>query len=551
MATGGGRASGRASRRFTRMVDAAAIAQARRSGADIATSVSGAASARPRFSRDIVKWVEQTRRLHGKPFSFEGRDYLLPIYREQAPEVCIVKGRQTELTELATNIVGYCGYTYPYTVTNYISDIWDNASIFSDLRMGDYAIRDSPLWREHVISPARHFAHKSKFHNGSVCYYLSSQHRYANARSKPADFLVLDEVQSHELEYLEVAKEGLSHSPHGRVWYIGTGSYEETDWYKKWHEGTQYEWDAEAGAWVVTGRGDFADIVHSYHIPQTIVPWITQEEVDRKMRQARSMNVAIMEIMGWWVKGVTKPITLNMLRQNYDKTLSLVDPADIDHDLGPVFLGFDWGGGTRAHTVAWITQLVDPDVPRFVVRSAILIDDPDVDKQADRAISIIDEASPDLGVMDQGGGTRQVQKVEDRYQDLVHKCVYHTDVLQPLNLDRLYPDNLVKANRTNSIDGVIDLLRLPELRPGKVPLPRYVIPAAPDCAKDIAWIERHFTSIYARPMRTQSGQEYIKYDKEPGDVTDGLHGATYAHIAYLVWREEQGSLPTAAVGDMA
>ena len=113
---------------------------------------------------------------------------------------------------------------------------------------------------------------------------------------------------------------------------------------------------------------------------------------------------------------------------------------------------------------------------------------------------------------------------------------------RPINLDK-ENNNLVKANRTFSIDGIIDLMARPHLTTGKS-IPRLQIPA-----EGSEWIIPHFTSIISKIQKSATGQEYVKYDKEPQDVHDALMAANYAHIAFKIWKEKDGMTGTMVAGD--
>ena len=494
------------------------------------------------LSRDPVTWTTQSRILKGMPFSFQDRDYLHQLYRETSPEVYIVKGRQTEMTEKLANLMVCNAFLHPGTISLFMSSTWDKTRTFSNLRIHDMALKVSPIWQQ-IIPPKNHFTTQSTLTNGSKLYYRSAFNKYEEARTFPVDFLYLDEMQSQEVEHIDVAIEAMSHSRHKRLIGVGTGDYEETQWYRRWHMGTQFKWDIKSQSWIAEHEGD--PLIHSYHIPQTIVPWITDAEIERKFNAAQSRNQATMEILGWWVTGVQKPITESMVRDNFDANISMVNPDSINitklKKSGPIFVGIDWGGGNRAHTVAWFVQAINEDIPIMRLLYTTVIDDPDVEVQADKAIRLIEAFEPDLGVMDQGGGTRQVQKVENRFAELIHKCWYSTDTERPLNLDKLYTENLAKVNRTISIDGIIDLLSRPHVFPkSRTPTPRYQFPAKDP--RKIEWIIRHFTSITAKSMKMASGQEYVKYDKEPTDVHDALMACNYANIAFQIWNESRGGM---------
>ena len=482
------------------------------------------------LSEDPVKWTEQTRTIRGTPFSFQGREYLIPIYRETSPEVYIVKGRQTELTEALVNLMVFNAWKHPDSISLFMSSTWDKTYTFSNLRIRDMALKTSPIW-QHILPFKHHFTRQSTLQNGSKLYYRSAFNHYEEARTFPVDFLYLDETQSQELEHIDVAIESMSHSKHRRLMGVGTGDYQETEWFKRWHLGQQFRWDTESKSWILQNN-DGDPSIHSYHIPQDIVPWITPEEIEQKFQRSQSRNQAIMEITGWWVTGVLKPITAGMMRACMDHTISYTESPD--RSLGPLLMGIDFGGGTRAHTIAWIMQCIDKEVPIFRVIHASAIDDKDVETQADRLIRLIDHYEPDLGVMDEGGGTRQMQKIEERYIGTIHRCRYTNDMERPLNLDSLNDSNLVKANRTFSIDGIIDLLNRPHTKNGQ-DTPRLQIPA-----EGSDWLIPHFTSITSKIMKSATGQEYIKYDKEPADVHDALMAANYAQIAFRIWKEKDG-----------
>ena len=484
-----------------------------------------------------MAWTEQTRILKGQPFSFQDRPYLHQIYRERSPETWIVKGRQTELTEMLVNLMVHNAQQHPDTVSLYMSSTWDKTYVFSNLRVNDMALLRSPTWQKFLPLRAR-LTRQFSMLNGSVGYFRSAFNRYEEARTFPVDFLYLDETQSQELEYLDVAQQAMSHSKHKRLIGVGTGDYEETEWWKRWHLGTQYRWNGKA--WEVERDGDPA--IHSYHISQVMVPWLTDADIEAAYNRAPSRNVAVMEIEGWWVRGITKPITQGMIRDCTDPALAVVDAgADwrkIRRD-GPIFAGLDWGGGQRAHSVLWLDQLVSEDGPIFKTLNVWLIDHPDVERQADRAIELLRAVNPDKTVMDQGGGMRQVQKVEDAHgPERVHKCWFSTNFERPFDLAKLDETNLVKANRTVLLDGVIDLLREPARDPAGTARRQRLPGASPEVMELVA---KHFTSITAKQVKMQSGQEYVKYDKEPGDVNDALMARAYSLAAYKVWLSEQGA----------
>ncbi|MEK6527289.1 MAG: hypothetical protein AABZ36_00180, partial [Nitrospirota bacterium] len=231
------------------------------------------------LSDDIVIWTQEVRVLNGKPFSFKNRDYLLPIYRDEAKEIYIAKGRQTEITEFALNWLLFKLANNSGTVGLYISDRDSHTSKFSKLRLKDRAIVQSKILQS-IIPLNKHSSTTQPFANGSVLYMHSAWGEFDQARSIPADFVVVDEIQSVNVNEIDVLQEALSHSNFGYMIGIGTGSEEGSDWNKLWATGNQSSWDVNSKSWIPK-RPEITDI-HSYHLPQTNVPWITPEDIEKK-----------------------------------------------------------------------------------------------------------------------------------------------------------------------------------------------------------------------------------------------------------------------------
>src|SRR5579863_10303243 len=70
---------------------------------------------------DPIEFVVATRIINGMSFSFEGREYLIPLYKDESEEIYIVKGRQTEMTEYAINWLCWKLFAHPGTVGIYVT----------------------------------------------------------------------------------------------------------------------------------------------------------------------------------------------------------------------------------------------------------------------------------------------------------------------------------------------------------------------------------------------------------------------------------------------
>ena len=143
---------------------------------------------------DIVEWVKTNRILKGQPFTFEGRDHLLEIYRNTNRRIMIVKPRQTEITEFALNWFLFHLSKNPGTIGLYLSDRQKHVSVFSKTRLRMMAIAASPYLQK--ITYPKGNVSLLLFKNGSQLYMYSAIPDFEAARSIPVDFAVVDEIQS-------------------------------------------------------------------------------------------------------------------------------------------------------------------------------------------------------------------------------------------------------------------------------------------------------------------------------------------------------------------
>jgi len=217
-----------------------------------------------------------------------------------------------------------------------------------------------------------------------------------------------------------------------------------------------------------------------------------------------------------FVEGDLKPITDSMMFKLYDRTRSMLEPEQVDRSLGDVFIGVDWGDGSK--TIPWVMQMQKDGV--LVLLKAEMIQTSDVDKQYEIVTGYIDDYSPKQVVVDAGGGTYQVQKLESRYTSKVRRNSYTVRPESPLPTKqeekKLRKENRYTIDRTFSIDRITN---------GKM-----VIPAADPSKVD--WIVEKFCNIEAEITKLKStGQTYRRYSHGTGSPDDALHSCNYAEIA--------------------
>lgn len=478
---------------------------------------------------DKWEFSEKFRWIKGEPFSLEGREYLHDIYRDDSREVNIVKARQMEVTEFALNWLLYNLLLHPFLVGLYMSDRQDHVKIFSR-RVGS-AIEESPLLKSLTVSGRGNLAWKP-FRNGSQLHMLSAWGDFEAARSIPVDFAVVDEMQSVNVEALPVLKEALSKSRYGKLVKIGTGSDEGDEWWNEWHRGTQMFWNKELekigkpAKWDRTPNAPAVDGVLSFRLNQDMAPWLDPERIALKKRSYSPRRFAN-EVEGWWFKGMRKPILEKEMRTLFDRNIAFTPSEEVDHTM-PVYMGIDWGGGTQAFTVPWIWQLTGEKAPRFQLLYTTKITERSTEKQADMMINLIDKYDPKRVVIDEGGGTRQVEKLSKQFGDRVIKCHFRQKPGDPF--EKISGENRVNVDRTWMIECIIDLIQRPEeFKDFPHPIPRIQIPARN--LEDVEWIMDHFTCIEAESVDTGTGT-YTKYDHPEETNDDALMACGYALMAW-------------------
>jgi hypothetical protein len=384
------------------------------------------------------------------------------------------------------------------------------------------AINESPILQKLIHKKGN--VSLVEFKNGSQLYIYSAIPDFEAARSIPVDFVVVDEIQSTNVEALPVVEEALAKSSFGSCLYIGTGSITGDRWWKLWHTGDQREWDKELKTWIPKNPDSKTC---SYHITQDMA-LNRSEELDFTRKGYSPRRVAN-EVNGEWYGGTGKPLMESDLGKLFDKNLDITPSDQVDPTLS-IFAGFDWGGGTQAFTVAWIWQLVNEDVPRFKLLNVIKIDDPSTEAQADKAIELIEKYKVDKIVCDSGGGVRQVEKLSKKYPDRLYKCHYRYDSDNPIEI--IAKKCQVNVDRTWLIECVIDLIKRPEITE-KYPdgIPKIHLPYR-DPSK-IEWIIDHFICIEAETVES-GGKSFVRYIHGEETNDDALHAACYAYVAWII-----------------
>ena len=485
--------------------------------------------------KDPVQWTEKCRILKGQPFSFQDRDYLLPIYRDTHPNLVVVKARQMEMTEMLVNWLLFNLTAHRHTTALYTAPRADQVSRFSRDRIRK-AIKDSPQLR-HNLEVAREEEGKEAitripFANDSLLYLISAWGDFSAIRNIPADFAAVDEMQDVQSEALPVIMEAMAHSKHRRLALVGTASEVGSEFFRLWESSDMKEWNREAKAWVPTKPEN--KLYSGYHISQEMAPWIITlppdhpNSIEAKRPPAYSERRFLNEVLGLFYAGMAKPLLTEDLLRCRAFQLKMMS------GLGPPFrsyMGVDWGGGA-GRTVVWIQAMDQWDRWRllFVHRFT----EKDLMRQAEVVSNLIPLFNVKQCVADLGYGAVQVAELQKKHASTVLGCSYVQRPDKPLERrdQQEFGERIaqlhVLADRSFYIEKAIELIKRIDAKGNHFPMLQlpWTEPAR------IEWIIDQFTCLERETVEMQSGRRYPRYLHPEGTEDHAFHAFVYALIAY-------------------
>ena len=440
------------------------------------------------------------------------------------------------------------------------------------------------------------------FLNGSKQDFVTHNHDFTHVEGKSTDYNFLDEWQ-----YLNMAAYNklllASSWTQGRTLFAGIGGYIGTKHHKGWLESNQMEWVYDnpkwrdelkflgyncevlledeftigksrlvwgnymkvklTGKWVSKANHDSP--VHGYHMGQEIFPNVPVTENDAMQKYKVSIkwslqwlknNLSYDEYMrhvrAMYIKGAAKPFLREDIEKLFDKSASLVPATSIDKTKGPILAGIDLGGGNKAYTIIWIAQRIHPTAPIFKTLYVRRIKEKDVEKQADMLISLINAYEVDQVGIDAGGGTRQVQKLQDTFGPRVVRINYYPQgrpefpLPKPEEIDQLRYDNRYMIDRTYAIEQLRDLMTRYHVQ-GQHTFPRMIIPfntGLPGFTDvDNDWLIDNFEAVEG-VMVLRKGRETMVYEHDETEPDDAMHALVYLYIAHLLKNSNSGWFKT-------
>ena len=456
----------------------------------------------------------------GKPYDFEGRQYLHEIFADQSRVIFEIKGRQVGSS---TKLVGYIIYLaarHPQCQILFMSDTMDKAAYFSKHRF-------RPILRQTKLVPPMTIKQQQvgeyTFPNGSSVFFRSAYDEFDQSRSISADYLLIDEFQDTPVDSLAVAEQTMFTAPHARIWLAGTGSYVDTPFDRFWKNTTMAEW-VEGKGWV---KQNTTAEVSGYHISQAMMPWVDDAYIEQK-RKDYPPDKFDTEVMGVNTTGAALPLSPAVVRTCYvpgpmqDRIASDWRP----HTYAALDLA---SGGPTARTVLTISRY-DPNTGHKHVLFTEKYDDARGDDLFRKIHPRLEQFRPDHVGSDAGGNDRLVDLMSTEYDMDVHWFRFgdlKDEVIK-------YPAPEYSGREANSNSIVIKRTAFMQRVMSRFHEAQITIPDT-DATQ---WCVEHLTAESLEYYKTPGGDRRPRYALMPGRADDFLMTLVYTEAMIHMYKDE-------------
>ena len=505
------------------------------------------------------------------PFSFEGRDYLRPVYDGSPQRLLLKAGRQVEKSTLLGNrSLSYMAVIPDFRVL-YVAPSNIQAKTFSSDRIKE-PIMTSEILSAYTSSQLTDNVFLKKLINRSQ---ITLRYAYQNAdrvRGLAADLITIDEIQDILTDNIPVIEECASHSIYKYFVYSGTPKSLDNPLEYYWNRySTQNEWvipcrkhgtpkDKSSWFWNILMeenigheglicakcggplRPDDPDASWAsmnptprvetpfvgYRIPQLMVPWIDWADILNK-QQTYNRATFYNEVLGMSHDSGTRPLVRADIERNCEEGNLGAHPNRADkyaylkkiHEKNRggtrFYVGIDWGGQSdHSYTVVSVGAYING---KFTIVYVHRFTGPDMepDRQFAHIEEIISDIQPAIIGADYGGGHWPNNTLTRRYGiKRVHKFQYSTP------REKFKWDNELGRWIVNRTEVMSDL---------------FTAVKRGDVFRYPRWL--HFEDPYARDMLNvfteyNETRNAVEYKHAPDAPDDTFHSMLYCFLAGTV-----------------
>lgn len=437
---------------------------------------------------------------------------------------------------------------------------------------------------------------KVQLKTGSTIDLITSLRNWKHALGKSNKKLAIDEGQDHDWTGWFDLRETQADTM-GSTLIGGIGGFEDTQYHRIWKSTNQMEWifdhseeykgypnmswrrelerncfdenglvydqamlDVLAGEWTPQAPKNYSR--HGYHLSQLQNPRIPltirdaeelyhvpgEFSIEYKMNDPDITESEFdRNVLARFVTGETKPITEAMMYKLIDKNIGFVASEEVDHSLGEVFGGADWGGGPK--TVVWVMQCINEAYPIFRLLFAVRLEGQTSDEQYHTARNIFEAYGTKQNVVDAGGGTHQVEQLQRYFGTRCVRNYYMRRPARPLpittsEIKKHSLHNMFEIDKTYHLDACVDLIKIPSSNG-----PRLILPGKN--FREIEWVIKQFVNEEVEFVKTVGGAQSLRryYTPDPKlKPDDALHAFGFARLAWFISRRKGGHWGGAILG---
>lgn len=547
------------------------------------------------YLNDLLSWTLYTRpTVSGRPNYLKFAKFWHDIYKDDWKWIMLLIARQMWKSNYLSVRLAKKMTSNPGTQVLYGTYEDESLTVFST-RFRYELFNASPILKQFIRGSTLGSVTKLELLNDALAWLITHAHAFTHAEGKSTIDQAWDESQYIDWENYMKAKQAQSFT-NGDFCAVGIGGEEDTPYHVMWKSTDQREWNYDKddtyidsagkewpgqgwrknlqydnhgliwgdymikdkvtdGSWKIT-RPDLSDR-HGYHLSQMMAPWIALSKSDAVKLYHRlpedsiegmqtdpnvSQSDFIKHALAGFTKGDLKPFPRDLLNKLINPKLKFLRPSEVDYELGDLYLGVDWGGGNRS--VKWLYQVTNEQLPVFRLINCSRIETKDVHKQFLDVVEWMDDYSPKQAVVDGGGGTHQVQELENRYGERCKKFFYLTRPGEPTAKDsheehEWNSKNMWQYDKTWLMERSKDYMARPHLE-GTQFVNRVVFPGAN--MELLEWIFDQFGNERTEKIKLASGQYYTRYftedkDKKPDDA---LHAQNLSIVSWDLGRNKGG-----------
>ena len=185
---------------------------------------------------------------NGKKFSFEGRDYLLPIYNSSEPKLLIMSSRQAEKSTYLANTMLSRAFFRKMSSALYVTASQSQADDFVRHRINPQFEMIPELKKMYLENSKTNRLSDKKLTNGVSLYFRPLVNRATAVRGISAQEIYIDEVQSINPENIPIVQEcAHSFTENARYRLTGTPLSTKNHFSRLWYSSCQFEWIIKCG----------------------------------------------------------------------------------------------------------------------------------------------------------------------------------------------------------------------------------------------------------------------------------------------------------------